>query len=98
MWSRRETGKAAWETRRPFSVRVVRASGRYAADIFRCFYLAAARPIASLRRCRLGAIFSLNIATSCGGALSGEPELNGGAGLYSRRRWVAAPGLWAGMV
>ena len=32
----------------------------------------------------------LNSATISGGAVSGEPELNGGAGLYSSRSWIAS--------
>jgi hypothetical protein len=40
---------------------------------------AAARAVASERRCRNGAIFSFMSARISGGAVSGEPELNGGA-------------------
>ena len=45
---------------------------------------AAARPIASPRRAFVGA-FLLMRASNSGGAVSGEPALNGGAGLYSSR-------------
>src|SRR5450432_1926356 len=46
---------------------------------------AAARPTASVRRACPGAIRSFISASTSGGAVSGEPELNGGAGLYSSR-------------
>ena len=47
--------------------------------------LAAARPIISPRRACIGAFLSLMRASNSGGAVSGEPALNGGAGLYSSR-------------
>jgi cyclohexyl-isocyanide hydratase len=37
-----------------------------------------------------GAILSFIKARTSGGAVSGEPELNGGAGLYSSRSWIAS--------
>ena len=46
---------------------------------------AAARWTASYRCCLNGAILSFSSAKISGGAVSGEPALNGGAGLYSRR-------------
>src|SRR5713101_1987052 len=46
---------------------------------------AAARSIISPRLSCAGAIFSFMNARTSGGAVSGEPELNGGAGLYSSR-------------
>ena len=46
---------------------------------------AAARSIASPRRACAGAFLSLMRASNSAGAVSGEPALNGGAGLYSSR-------------
>src|SRR5258707_240774 len=51
---------------------------------------AAARLIISVRRACAGAILSFMNARTSGGAVSGEPELNGGAGLYSSRSWIAS--------
>src|SRR3954467_5644490 len=63
-----------------------RATGRDKAQPRR----AAARLLASIRRPRGGAIFSFIIARISGRALSGEPELNGGAGLYSSPSWISS--------
>src|SRR5713101_4373545 len=46
---------------------------------------AAARLVASVRRACPGAIRAFISASTSGGAVSGEPELKGGAGLYSSR-------------
>src|SRR5258705_8330370 len=81
MWSCRRTGKAVGETRRPFSLRGFLRP--YASR-------AAARWIASPRRACAGAIFSFMSARISGGAVSGEPALNGGAGLYSSPSWIAS--------
>ena len=51
---------------------------------------AAARFTISPRRACEGAIRSLIKATISAGAVSGEPALNGGAGLYSIRSWIAS--------
>jgi hypothetical protein len=79
----RETGKAVRATGRPFSVAWIYPE---AVSLSR----AAARPIFSTRRACDGAIFSFMKARISGGAVSGEPELNGGAGLYSSRSWIAS--------
>ena len=117
MWCCRRTGKAVWETRRPFSVAaIVSCPGRgaacnaapqpgplrgwvpalrritscRAASGTRYVKRAAARSIISLRRTCAAAILSFMMARTSGGAVSGEPELNGGAGLYSSRSWIAS--------
>src|SRR5258705_13320043 len=77
----RETGKAVWETRRPFSLRRHYPAGAVSAS------RAAALLIFSTRRACAGAIFSFIKARLSGGAVSGEPALNGGAGLFSGRGW-----------
>src|SRR4051812_6973393 len=51
--------------------------------------LAAARFIASARRL-LAFIFFCTEASTSGGAVSGEPALNGGAGLYSIPSWIVS--------
>ena len=56
---------------------------------------AAARSIISPRRICAGAILSFMKARTSGGAVSGEPELNGGAGLYSSRSWIASAVCWS---
>src|SRR4029450_11193005 len=56
---------------------------------------AAARLIISPRRICAGAILSFMKASTSGGAVSGEPELNGGAVLYSRRSWIASAVFWS---
>ena len=80
MWCHRRTGKAVWETRRPFSL------SRSKLHVIR----AAARPIISPRRACAGAIRSFIMARISAGAVSGEPALNGGEGLYSSRSWIAS--------
>src|SRR6267378_4142716 len=82
MWCCRETGKVVWETRRPFSLRALPVQHHPSR--------AAARSIISPRRICAGAILSFMKARISGGAVSGEPELNGGAGLYSSRSWMAS--------
>ena len=37
-----------------------------------------------------GAIRSMIFASTSGGAVSGDPDWNGGEGLYSRRSWIAS--------
>ena len=81
MWSRRRTGKAVRETGRPFSCWI---------DIG--VTPAARRPGGSSRRGAPALARSLfhERARISGGAVSGEPALNGGAGLYSSRSWIAS--------
>src|SRR5205807_855758 len=51
---------------------------------------AAARLINSPRRACAGPIRSFITARISAGAVSGEPALNGGAGLYSSLSWIAS--------
>src|SRR5947208_6416226 len=51
---------------------------------------AAARWTASVRRRWCGAILSFMSAKTSGGAVSGDPALNGGAGSYSSLSWIAS--------
>ena len=88
-----ETGKAVWETRRPFSVALT-------------LRIVGLRESCARRRGRsrrrgaawYGAILSFISARISGGAVSGEPELNGGAGLYSSRSWIASAVLRSTMI
>src|SRR5215813_12518136 len=50
---------------------------------------AAERATISARRALWGAIRSCINASTSDGAVSGEPALKGGAGLYSSRNWIA---------
>src|SRR5258705_8942436 len=86
----RETGKAVWETRRPFSLRRHYPAGAVSAS------RAAALLIFSTRRACAGAIFSFIKARISGGAVSGEPALNGGGGVYLSPRWIPSAGLRLG--
>jgi len=56
-------------------------ASRYVAATFCVVSRAAARSIASPRRCWKGAIFAFMNARTSGGAVSGEPALNGRRGI-----------------
>src|SRR5450432_70276 len=66
-------------------VRPGNRGGVHAVEGCRSASRAAARLVASVRRACPAAIRAFISASTSFGAVSGEPELNGGAGLYSSR-------------
>ena len=56
---------------------------------------AAARLATSIRRACDGAILSLSMEATAAGAVSREPALNGGAGLYSMPSWMPSAVGWS---